>query len=332
VSVIVLLLAGAVAVGGVMIDAGGASEPLDVLERARRRTADHDYEGTIAVRWRDAANDEHSYRTRVEYHDGVARFGDDGVAASPEQLVLGEVAWSTSAGAHMRGAPSATDKYEITERAGQPVAGRTTIVVEARRRSDGALVERFHIDDDNGLVLQRDSFDGDATPRRSVEFERMWSSPRGAATDDAADDTATRAAHAADHPELVDDVDTPYRAPERAGDGYRLVGRWEHDDAIVQLSYSDGLLSASVFEQKGKLDWDALPTGGVPAAVGGGRAVAYSLPVGEAVVWQRGGLVYTCVGDAPRADLVALAGDVSRRGRTGALTRLARVVLAPFGW
>jgi hypothetical protein len=43
-------------------------------------------------------------------------------------------------------------------------------------------------------------------------------------------------------------------------------------------------------------------------------------------------VVYTCVGDAPRGELLALAAGVSRRGRDDALTRLARVVLAPFRW
>jgi hypothetical protein len=43
-------------------------------------------------------------------------------------------------------------------------------------------------------------------------------------------------------------------------------------------------------------------------------------------------MVYTCVGDAPRAELLSLAADVSRPGQDATYTRLARVVLAPFRW
>jgi hypothetical protein len=56
------------------------------------------------------------------------------------------------------------------------------------------------------------------------------------------------------------------------------------------------------------------------------------MPVGVAVVWEHAGVVYTCVGDAPKEQLLGLAVDVSSRAQDGTVTRLARVVLAPFAW
>ena len=46
----------------------------------------------------------------------------------------------------------------------------------------------------------------------------------------------------------------------------------------VELLYSDGLFTVSVFEQRGELDWDGLPKGGVSAEVGGNRARRYVEP------------------------------------------------------
>jgi hypothetical protein len=60
--------------------------------------------------------------------------------------------------------------------------------------------------------------------------------------------------------------------------------------------------------------------------------VLYSLPVGDAIVWEHGGVVYTCVGDAPSVELLAIAVDVSRGAGGGTVTRMARTALAPFGW
>jgi hypothetical protein len=54
--------------------------------------------------------------------------------------------------------------------------------------------------------------------------------------------------------------------------------------------------------------------------------------VGDTVVWERAGVVYTAVGDAPRSDLISVAAGVASHGDDGVLTRLARVVLSPFGW
>jgi hypothetical protein len=249
------------------------------------------------------------------------------VASSPSGLVLDGAVWSAAPASVIHGAPDISSKYSVVRETATPGAANAPIVLDAVRKSDGALIERFHLDDKRGLVLQRQSYDGSGHLERAVQFENLVWAP--AKTKASATAPATDASSGA---RLVKHVGEQYRAPSRAGNGFRLVARWKHPGSTVQLSYTDGLLSASVFEQPGELNWNALPAGGVVGDVGGRPAVAYSLPVGDVVVWDRAGMVYTAIGDAPRAELVTLANDVSRRSDDGAMTRLASVVLEPFRW
>jgi sigma-E factor negative regulatory protein RseB len=325
----------AIAVGGVTVGhAQGTPETSEtdrnvaLLGDARARTREHGYAGEVVVRWTDAKGVERTGRTYVHQYKGVAEIGDERVMLDDDHhLVFNGASWSTATTGE--DLPRADDKYDVVRRAGAEMDGRPVTVFTVTRDHDRALVERFWIDDATGAVLRRDSYDG-GTRRRSSEFTTL---DAPAEPTELPGEVATHDEYEGEPwPRTASDVELPYRDPVRAGDGFRLVGRWKHRQSVVQLAYSDGVLSASVFEQPGRLDWDALPASGEPAHVDGRPAVAYSLPFGDAVVWERAGVVYTCVGDAPRGELLALAAGVSRRGRDDALTRLARVVLAPFRW
>jgi sigma-E factor negative regulatory protein RseB len=308
-----------VAVGGAAghADTGDNDNETDLnvrlLGEARARSMEHDYSGLIAIQWRDASGQVHEAQTRVRYERGRIEIGEDGhvITANPSGLALD-------------GAPSVDHKYDVTRTTGPVIAGHPTTQLDARRDTDGALVERYDIDNDTGLVLRRESYDQSGL-RRSLTFVQLWPDANRAGLEPTPGTTASTARR-------VSSVSAPYRAPNQAGDGFRLLARWRGTGSMVQLSYSDGLVSASVFEQPGHLNWDAMPAGGVASDVGGHPAVAYSLPVGDVLVWERAGMVYTCVGDAPRASLTRLAADVSSRANDGTVNRLARVVLAPFGW
>jgi hypothetical protein len=302
-----------------------------LLEQAERGSVESNYTGDLVVRWADDAAVTHEEKASVANRGGVMQISDQGrvVAASPSGLVLDGSTWSMTPAAGVHSLPNLAAKYTVDRYPGKSIAGNPTTVLDAHRKSDGALIERVSIDNKRGLVLQRESFDGKGNIDRAIEFTHLAWLPTNAGTNTPAPVTTSATSSRA---RLVKHVGEPFRAPARAGNGYQLVARWRDSGSTVQLSYSDGLLSASVFEQPGELNWDALPSGGVVGNVGGRPAVAYSLPVGDVVVWDRAGIVYTAVGDAPRAELVALAADVSRRADDGALTRLASVVLEPFRW
>jgi sigma-E factor negative regulatory protein RseB len=310
---------------GAQTEPGTASSTdrnVERLDTARDRARQASYEGTVVVWWRDGSGNAQREIAAVRATPGATSIGDETYAVpEPGALVFNGRMFVASN--WKSGAPRADDKYDVTSVPGDVVAGHSTTMLEARRDADGRLVERFWLSDDTGLVLRRDSFDEHERRRRSSGFaEIVMSSPSA----------SLHATPVDGSPDVVSELDPPYRDPSSAGDGFRLVARWRHPNGVVQLSYSDGLLTASVFEQRGRLHWDALPSNGHPAHVNGEPAVAYSLPQGEALVWERGGIVYTAVGDAPSDELFALAAGVSRRGNDGPLTRLARVVLSPFRW
>ena len=97
--------------------------------------------------------------------------------------------------------------------------------------------------------------------------------------------------------------------------------------------YSDGLHGLSVFEQRGRLTKAALPSGGRDVEVDGYSVRSYAASVGEAMVWEGDGVVYTVVSDAPWVDAAAVVKGlphVAERPRR--LRRLAEVVVSLFRW
>ena len=216
----------------------------------------------------------------------------------------------------------APGKYTIESARGPRIAGHATTRYEASRGD--MTIERVYVSDETGLVLRREMLAPNGTVARAVTFTDVRRfAPRNQSS------PTTNAA--TNGPEPVDDLDRPYRDPESVGDGFRLLGRWRHDDDVAQLYYSDGVLSISVFEQPGDLEWGELPPGGTDAEVADKRAVRYELPGGEAWVFERAGVVYTVVGDAPASELEAVAAAVSAPDESR-VERMARMVVEPFRW
>jgi hypothetical protein len=102
------------------------------------------------------------------------------------------------------------------------------------------------------------------------------------------------------------DVAAPFAAPDAMSGGYRRVAAgWEGD--ALHVVYDDGGSHLSLFEEVGRVDWDAMPPG-QPVRVGGGVGRLYGVPEGQVLVWEAGDLVYTAVGDSPQALLAMAAG------------------------
>jgi hypothetical protein len=120
-----------------------------------------------------------------------------------------------------------------------------------------------------------------------------------------------------------------YRAP-RSSAGFDLLTRSRHPDGLL-FFYSDGLFTASVYEQQGDLDWGSLPAGGNDSDVAGTRTRTYHQPSGDVVVWTRDGLVYTCVSDAPSDGFSAMLRPLVAADRS-APESVVDFVLGPFGW
>jgi sigma-E factor negative regulatory protein RseB len=314
------LLAIAVAAGA--DEPGGGSEWSEVVDHAREQMASQTFDGVVVVEW-NAGDGLRREEVRVRQHEGRVEVvsEDRTLAGDATKVMLDGQAWTTLGLAPGARAELTEGKYRIEEQPGPEIAGMATTRYAAAR--GGTVVERVYVEDASGLVLRREVLAPDGSVARAVSFMRV--EPRA---DEAPTPTTTTPKAG---PRRVDDLDGPYRDPSSAGDGYRLLGRWKHSDELAQLYYTDGVLSVSVFEQPGRLEWKRLPRGGEAVEFDGRRAQRYALPGGEAWVFERGGVVYTCVGDAPAAEIAALADDVSRPDESR-VERLARMVVDPFRW
>ena len=110
----------------------------------------------------------------------------------------------------------------------------------------------------------------------------------------------------------------PYEAPEAVDHGYQRIAVYRAPEG-VHVVYRNDTGVVSVFEQRGRVEWDAMPSGGArtqmdgadawtvtisPSASGTGAASASAVDV---VVLARDDLIVTVVGSAPHDDVVAVA-------------------------
>jgi hypothetical protein len=120
-----------------------------------------------------------------------------------------------------------------------------------------------------------------------------------------------------------------YRAPSSPA-GFDLLTRSRHPDGVL-LFYSDGVFSASVFEQRGDLDWSALPDGGSDTQLADTPTRVYREPSGDVAVWESDGIVYTCVTDAPSDRFEQMVSSLATGDRS-TVQGVVDFVLGPFGW
>jgi MucB/RseB N-terminal domain len=183
------------------------------------------------------------------------------------------------------------------------IAQRPTTVVTAS--SDGRLAARFWVDDETGLLLRRDLYD-EGRPVRTSQFTTI--------------DLSRRTFFAHLPPELGVEQGTALRmtfapsltdqglaCPKGLPGGFRLIGLQRLPDDTVQATYSDGLSTVAIYEQRGHLDPSGLRGFDEESVAGQPVYVLDGLP--RVAVWESAGTVYSVVSDAPDAVTAdALAG------------------------
>ena len=320
-AVVALAASGLVAAPAVSAVDGAA---LDLLERAQEAAKSQSFAGTVVVEWQDGGQTR-TAEVQVSSAGGVMRFGDEVVGSGPRRLVHGPDGWLTLWNRDVAAlGPSPTSKYTLSVSAGPPVAGRPTQLVEARLGAAGRLRERLYTDQASGLVLRREVFDAGGRRSRVVGFTSI--APTVAVMAPAPHAPTKAANH---EPPPAENVYPPYHAPKRLGAGYRLVGAYQKERNLLQFFYSDGLHGLSLFEQRGRLTMAAMPAGGRRVEVGAHTVRSYSTSVGEVMVWEGDGVVYTVVSDAP--DAATVVADLPH-AKPKRLQRVAEVVVALFRW
>jgi hypothetical protein len=127
-------------------------------------------------------------------------------------------------------------------------------------------------------------------------------------------------------PERSTDVPHPYVAPAKLA-GYELVGAYEAPSG-VHLLYEKGLYALSVFEAAGDLDAGDLPVHMTHLAKAGDVENVWrwdgGTAAGRVVLFERGGVVFTIVGDESRSAVLAAAHALPRGRHASLPTRIRR--------
>jgi negative regulator of sigma E activity len=301
-------------------------EAARLVTRTRAAATQYDFSGTATVAWNTGAG---TRRAQVEVHDADGSIeivsADGTVIDEGRHTYLRDPrtapGWtSVLVEPVARDLPSPSSHWDLSTAAGQTVAGRRTTVVVATR-PDGTPAQRLFVDDATGLLLGREVLGPSGRVERSVVFVDI----------EIGNGAASVAAPRVDTEQAprLSSLPSGYRAPSSTR-GYDLVTRSRHPDGVL-LFYSDGLFTVSVFEQQGELNWGALPNGGTTGELAGTRTRAYREPSGNVLVWERDGIVYTCVSDAPSDVFTAMVDGLAAADRS-APESVVDFVLGPFGW
>ena len=199
--------------------------------------------------------------------------------------------------------------------------GRAARVVTASR-ADGTVAGRFWLDRRSGLLLRREVFDAHGQRVRSSAFVDLAVRPVAGGRRTR---TSGELPQASSLRALREDG---WRVPRTLPGGFRLFDTSLRTPRpgrhVLQLAYSDGLSTVSLFAQHGRLG-TVPPHGFAPETVGS-RPVWARHETTERVVWGGEGRVWTLVSDAPEASVreavAALPGDQAPPG--GMQARLAR--------
>ncbi|MFN8035151.1 MAG: sigma-E factor regulatory protein RseB domain-containing protein [Acidimicrobiia bacterium] len=299
-----------------------------LVSQSRAAASTTRFSGDVVVEWTDATG-RHRRTVHVVGKPGSMQVGDQAiVGAGSQRIVRTDGDWSLLWDATAAPAPAPDRKYDLSMRPGPEIAGHATTLLTARTGTSGRVSERLYFDVETSLLLRRELLDGSGRVVRSIGFSRIAGLVRAPHAGKARVPAATGESSA---PRAVRHVDGEYDVPSSLGNGYRLIGRYEHPDGTLQVLYSDGLLAMSVFEQQGELDWSALPAGGRTRRVAGRTVRVYESAGAVAVVWPRGGLVFVCVTEAPTRD-VAAAVDGMNPDRGGLWSSLVELATGPFSW
>jgi negative regulator of sigma E activity len=198
--------------------------------------------------------------------------------------------------------------YDLTMSAVTLCHGRRVEVVEARRPGlvgPAALAGRFWVDQATGLLLRRDVLDEDGALARTSSFVSLRMTVPSTAVVAMSRAAVLRPSGQhldAAQLELLEAQGWP--VPTSLPSGLELFEARLHDGDsgdVLQLSYSDGLSTLSLFVQKGELPSDARYGSPRPMA---GSTVWVSPGAAEQVVWAGAGRTWTLVSDAPQTTIV----------------------------
>jgi len=195
------------------------------------------------------------------------------------------------------------DHYDVVVAGDQLLKGRRTTMIEALRpgvTGPAAVGGRFWLDAATGMVLRRDVHDETGAVARTTTFDLVNVGEAAVAGL-----PATASAGALDQGWLDAMEAEGWPVIRELPSGLELFEARKHDSsgvAVLQLSYSDGLSTMSLFVQPGEL---ATEPPGTARPVDGGGTVWVSGANPERLVWSADGRTWTLLSDAPQTAVEA---------------------------
>lgn len=185
--------------------------------------------------------------------------------------------------------------YSVRLGGTQYVAGRLTDIVEAVREN-GSTAARLWLDRGTALTLRRETFDVDGAMLSASAFVDLEITNASACCQDPVVMNGTNLYQ----PDIEQLRTEGWTCPPQLANNFAMYDARQVGD-VIQTSYSDGLMSASVFQQPGTLDHTEM-AGYARRDHDGGALYVHPGPPAR-YIWSSQGRVITVVSDAP-ADVV----------------------------
>ncbi len=304
-----------------------------LLDRAAAAPGRTSYSGVQFVSaWTSHGTTSEVVQVDHEPGRGTTVTSDASPSAPARRMTLAATGTPSIAGGGAVGVLAA--HYSLSVVGAGQVAGRQVDVVAARRpgtAAGGQEAARFWLDRETGLVLRREVYDGRGRVTRANAFVEVTVGSGAVASD-----TGSRAwATTIDTTALAAMRGKGWDCPKVLPGPLALVDARRRDGTaggIMHLSYSDGIATVSVFEQRGRLDGDGLA--GHHREVIDGHEVWVSGEVPQRVVWTSGQTVYTVVADAPERTVDQVVAALPHRPATDGdtLGRLGRGLDRVASW
>lgn len=342
VAALLLTAAPAAAVGA---DADADRRWRSLLDRAAQAAEETAYAGeSLWVTYEDGAPSVSTFFVRSSGDGEISvaddsriavRLGDDGGSlADHERNWFFPLPAADLAKAH-KGLDRLADKYDVEVLSTESLLDRECTRLQIRRESDGELVERLWMDDDTGLLLRRETYNGEDELLRMVAYLKLDLEPDSRAGGNL---RATRGQRPSQErrEQDVTQVDETGRAALRAagwtvpdvlpGD-YATEGSFvvsAGDTQPLQTVYSDGLYTVSLFEQRGSLDPATLPEGAQVTTAYGFPAFTWPGAVPSRLVWEANGTTWSVVGDVPPDQMLDITAALPQPASDGFFDRIQR--------
>ncbi len=245
-----------------------------------------------------------------------------------------------------------THGYSLAVMGDADCVGRSTSVVEARSLSTHQLAAKLWLDDATGLLLRRQLFDDAGHIVRSTSYVDIKVGSAAARNPDSANPPSpdggsppvgkktTAPAMTVPAAKLLTDAQVSqlraqgWPLPDVLPGGMQRYEAYELTDAsgpVIQLSFSNGLFSSSLFVQHGQLDVRNLR--GVHPEQLGDASVYASSGLYRTLTWAGGDTVYTLVSDAPASVADSAVTALPHRAPdTSVLGRIGRGIARVASW